>query len=199
MRTIPIYIPVIALLLFASCKNKKTAEEKAADELKDNITNMVDQIKDNSADIQKGKEELEKLEPLSLDELKKLIPESLMGAKRSEYNVSKAMGAGFATGEYEINDSTKINLNIYDCAGTAGAGIYSMQYLGLGMTNIEQDSDEEYTKTINYGDGKAYEHCQKQRNDCTLTWFAGGRFLVTLDGDNVNAEGLKQAGKELKF
>lgn len=199
MRKITVYVSAIIILLFSACKSKKSAEEKAADDLKENIGNMVDQMKDRANDVQKGKEDLEKLEPLSLDDLKKLIPESLLGAKRTGYNVSKAMGAGFATGDYKIDDTTSIKLNIYDCGGPAGAGIYSLQYLGLGLTSIESESEDEYTKTIDYGDGKAYEHCNKNYGDCTLTWFAGGRFLVTLNGDHVGADGLKTAGKELKF
>jgi hypothetical protein len=101
--------------------------------------------------------------------LKALIPENLMGAKRTNYTASAAMGAGLARGEYELNDSTRLSLNIYDCAGSAGAGIYSMQY--LGMYNLQQESDEEYTKTVDFNGGKAFEHCEKATNNCTLTYF----------------------------
>lgn len=198
MKRICFYVAAAAIF-FTACNNKKSAEQKAAEELQDNFKKMAEEIKENSGDIQKGKEELEKLTPLTMEELKALVPETLMGTKRSNYNATNAMGASFVSAEYKINDTTDVKLSMYDCGGPAGAGIYSMQYLGLGLGSIEQDSDEEYTKTISYGDGKAYEHCQKQRNDCTLTWFAGGRFLVTLDGDNVGADALKQAGKELKF
>lgn len=191
------FLLLLSSILVVSCNNNKTPEEKATDQATDNMNSVVENIQKNKDDILKGKEELQKLTPLSIDELKKLVPETLMGAERSSYNATKTMGAGLVNSTYKLNDSTKITVNIYDCAGPAGAGIYSMQY--LGMMNIEQDSEDEYTKTVNYGDGKAYEHCRKDRNDCTLTWFAGGRFLVTLDGDNVDAETLKKAGKELTF
>jgi hypothetical protein len=197
MKRFFLYLFGFSLVLAACKNNKKTAQEKAAEKLKDNIESMAEDMAANKNDIMKGKNELEKLAPLSIAELKTLIPETLMGAKRTSYNASSAMGAGLVRADYRIDDTTKISLNIYDCAGPAGAGIYSMQY--LGMMNMESESEDEYTKTINYGDGKAYEHCQKTRNDCTLTWFAGGRYLVTLDGDNVPADALKSAGKELKF
>jgi hypothetical protein len=184
-------------LVFIACKSKKTAEEKATDDLQKNINSMVENMDKNKDEILKGKNDLEKLTPLTIDQLKTLIPETLMGAKRTSYNASSAMGAGFVTADYRINDTTKVSLNIYDCGGPAGAGIYSMQY--LGMMNIEQESEDEYTKTISYGNGKAYEHCQKTANECTLTWFAGDRYLVTLNGDNVPVDALKSAGKELKF
>lgn len=184
-------------VLVISCNNNKSPEQKAADKLNDNINAIVEDVQKNKGDILKAKEDLQKMEPLSIEELKSLVPETLMGATKTGYNASKAMGAGLVNAKYKIDDQTKITLNIYDCAGPAGAGIYSMQY--MGMLNVEQDSEDEYTKTIEYGEGKAYEHCRKDRNDCTLTWFAGGRYLVTLDGDNVDAETLKKAGKELKF
>lgn len=193
-----IYFPFFFLsILFLSCNNSKTPEEKAAEQMKDNVKSIIEDVQKNKDDILKGKEDLEKLTPLSIEELKQLLPETLMGATRTSYNASKAMGAGLVNAKYKFDDTTNVSVNIYDCAGPAGAGIYSMQY--LGMMNLEQDSEDEYTKTINYGDGKAYEHCRKDRKDCTLTWFAGGRYLVTLEGDNVDAEGLKKAGKELKF
>jgi hypothetical protein len=107
------------------------------------------------------------------------------------------MGAGLANGKYVINDSMEVDLNIYDCAGSAGAGIYGLQY--LGMMNMQQESDEEYSKSIDFNGGKAYEHCEKATNDCTFTYFAGGRFLVTLEGDRTGIDALKQAAKGLNI
>jgi len=89
------------------------------------------------------------------------------------------------------------SLIIYDCAGSAGAGIYSLQF--LGMMNMQQESDDEYTKTVEFNGANAFEHCDKTSNDCTFTYFAGGRYLVTLEGDNVDAEALKQAARALNI
>jgi len=196
MKKISLFL-FAAVILFTACKSKKSAEEKAAEDLNKNISNMAEEMMKKQDDILKGREELEKLTPLTLDDLKKLIPETLLGAPRTEFNVSKAMGAGLATGEYSLNDSTRIKLNIYDCAGPAGAGIYGMQY--LAMMNFEQESEDEYTKSISYGDGKAFEQCNKQTNDCTITWFAGGRYLVSLQADYIGPDALKKAGNELRF
>jgi hypothetical protein len=142
-------------------------------------------------------EELQKLPPLTLDQLKVIVPDQLMGVKRTRYNASSAMGAAFVSADYAINDSSNVKLNIYDCAGPAGAGIFSMQY--LTMMNIQSESDEEYTKSIDFMGGKAYEHCQKRRNDCTLTYLANGRLLVTLEGNHVGIDALKQAAQNLNL
>ena len=67
------------------------------------------------------------------------------------------------------------------------------------MLNFQQENDNEYSKTIDFNGGKAIEHCQKVSNNCTLTYFTGGRFMVTLDGDHIGADALKQAAKGLNL
>ncbi len=181
-----VFVLLTATIYLTACNNNKSAEKKE-------IT--VNQVQTAAQDMEKQKAELEKLTPLNADQLKALVPETLMGANRTNVEVNFSMGAGLATGEYELNDSTQITLNIYDCAGSAGAGIYSMQY--LGMINLEEENEEEYTRTIDFNGGKAFEHCEKASNDCTLSYFSGGRFLVTLEGDHVGADALKQVARGL--
>jgi len=198
MNRISSFLLASALFLIA-CNNNKPKETTVitSDDGKERVTIDPRQMQNAAEDMEKQKSELEKLTPLTLDQLKALIPESLMGAKRTNFEANSAMGAGMARGEYELNDSTRVTLNIYDCAGPAGAGIYSMQY--LGMYNMQQESEDEYTKTIDFNGGKAFEHCEKATNDCTLSYFSGGRFMVTLEGDRVGADALKQAAKGLNI
>lgn len=198
MKQISLVLVAIALLLGA-CNNNKPKETTVITSAdgKEKVTIDPNQMQNAMQDMEKQKADLEKLPPLTMDQLKALIPESLLGAKRTNFSASSAMGAGLANGEYELNDSTKITLNIYDCGGPAGAGIYSMQY--MSMYNFQQESDEEYTRTIEFNGGKAFEHCEKATNDCSLTYFAGGRFMVTLEGRHVGAADLKQAAGGLNI
>ena len=186
-------------LLFGACNNKKPKESTVitSDDGKEKVTIDAGKMQNAAQEMEKQKAELEKLPPLNMDQLKALIPETLMGAKRTNFSANTTMGAGLARGEYELNDSTQINLNIYDCGGPAGAGIYSMQY--MSMFNFQQESDEEYTKTIDFNGGKAFEHCEKETNNCTLSYFSGGRFMITLEADHLGAEALKQAARGLNI
>jgi len=186
-------------MLLIACNNNKPKETNVftSPDGKETVTVDAQKMQNAAQDMEKQKAELEKLTPLTMDQLKAMIPETLMGAKRTNYSASTAMGAGSAQGDYELNDSSRLSLNIYDCAGSAGAGIYSMQY--MSMFNFQQDSDEEYTKTIDFNGGKAFEHCEKATNNCTLSYFSGGRFLVTLEGDHVGAAALKQAAGGLNI
>ncbi len=198
MRRLSSFLIAACLLLAACNSNKKPADDKTTTENnQENTTSNTNPMMNDAANMQKRTEELQKLPPLSLDQLKALIPEELMGAKKTNYTASSAMGAGVATAEYRMNDTTDVKLMVYDCGGPGGAGIYSMQY--LGMFNMESESETEYTKTINFNGGRAIEHCQKTRNDCTLSYFTGSRFLVTLEGNNVGVEALKQAAGGLNI
>ena len=145
--------------------------------------------------MEKIKEELANLTPVTADQLKAMVPAQLMSTPHSDLDVSTSTGASIASADYKINDSTKIKLNIIDCAGPGGAGIYSLQY--LGMMNVQEDTDEEYTKTIDFSAAKAFEHCDKTSNECSFTYFARNRFLVSLEGDGVKIDALKQAAKGL--
>lgn len=190
---------LFATLLIAACDNNKTKEPAAISGADNNQKPAIDTIqkKNIMGDIEKQKTELENMTPIPLDELKAMIPEKLMEANRTNHTVNLSMGAGLARGEYKLNDSASVSINIYDCGGPAGAGIYSMQFLSL--LNIQVESDKEYTKTIDFNGSKGFEHCEKPNNRCSLSYFAGGRFLVTLEGIYAGAEELKQAAIKLNI
>jgi len=191
---------VAATLLLAACNNNKKPTSDitiTSEDGKEKVSIDVNQAQNTLQDLQKISSELQKMPALSLDQLKAMIPEELMGVNRKNFNVTSAMGAGFATAEYEINDSSNIKFNIYDCAGPAGAGIYSMQY--MSMMNIQSESDDEYTKSIDFMGGRAFEHCEKSSNDCTLTWFANGRLLASLEGRHTGIDALKQTAQSLNL
>jgi hypothetical protein len=153
-----------SLIILAGCNNNKPKDSItiSTDEGKGEMTINPNQMQKAAEEMEKQKTELEKLTPLTLDQLKALLPETLMGVPRKSYEANATMGAGLASAKYEINDSMDVQLNIYDCAGPAGAGIYGLQY--LGMMNIQQESDDEYTKSVDFNGGKAFEHCQKSRD-----------------------------------
>ena len=92
---------------------------------------------------------------------------------------------------------SNLKLEIVDCAGPGGAGLFSMQY--LNMINVNSDDEDEYVKTIDFNGGKAMQNCKKKRNKCTLVYFTSNRFLISLEGDNVGIEALKDVAKTLKI
>ena len=184
-------------VLTACNNNKKPGITVTSEDGKTTTTIQPNDLAKVSEDFQKKTEELQKLSPYTLDQMKAMLPDELAGAKRSKFSANSAMGAAYAEGEYPINDSTKLELKIFDCAGQAGAGIYSMQF--LGMMNFESENDDEYTKTIEFNGAKAVEHLNKSNNRSTLTYLAGDRLLVTLEGRNTGIDFLKQAAGSLSL
>ena len=198
MKTI-VALLLVASLIFAACNNDKPKDSITISDKdgKEKITIDPTKMQDAAQDMQQLKEELTKLTPLTPDELKALVPEELMGAARAGLDVNAAMGATVANADYKINDSTKLKLEIVDCAGPGGAGMFGMQY--LNMINVNSDDEDEYVKTIDFNGGKAFENCKKNRNRCTLAYFSGNRFLVSIRGDNVGIDVLKDLAKGLKI
>lgn len=192
-----LFIIVLFLLATACNNNKKPGVYVTSEDGKTTTTFETNDMVKVADDFQKKTEELQKLSPYTLDQMKALLPDELAGAKRSKFSANSAMGAAYAEGDYTINDSTQLELKIFDCAGQAGAGIYSMQY--LGMMNFQSESDEEYTKTIEFNGGKAVEHLNKSNNRSTLTYLAGDRLLVTLEGRNTGIDLLKKAAESLNL
>lgn len=186
------------LIMFACNNNKKSGEVTVTSEDGKTTATVDASNASQAADaLQKKAEELQKLSPYTLDQMKALLPEELAGAKRSKFSASSAMGAAFAEGSYPINDSSEIEVKIFDCAGQAGSGIYSMQY--LGMMNYQSESDDEYTKTIEFNGSRAIEHSKKDNSRSSLIYLGADRLLVTLEGQNTGVDMLKKAAGSLNL
>ena len=196
MKTIVALLMASALFITACNNNKpKDSVTITSKDGTEQVTVDANQMQNAAEEMEKTKDELGKLTPLTADELKAIVPAEVMGTAVSGLEVASAMGASTAEAKYKVNDSTDIKISIIDCAGPGGAGIYSMQY--LGMMNIQQEDEDEYTKTIDFNGGKAFENCRKDRNECTLTYFSGGRLLISLEGENVGINTLKDVAMGL--
>jgi len=194
-----LFLSAAILIIGGSCNNKKkagdiTIEGKDGEKVTINTNDMVEKANE----MKSKTEELQKLTPLSLDELKAMLPSEIMGAKKENEEAMKMGGlANFAKAEYKINDSTDIDLSIFDCAGTMGAGYYNAMF--FSRMEFEQDNETEYTKSTDFNGGKAIEKCRKDRNDCEFTYFGGERCLVAIKGNNVGIDKLKDVAKSLSL
>ena len=111
---------------------------------------------------------LKKLTPLSIDQVKALIPNELLGMQRSSFNANSAMGVSVGKGTYKGDGDKELNLEIIDCAGEMGASWYTMRYFSLW--NFQQEDDNGYQKTIDFNGGKAIEKYTKSNDRYELTY-----------------------------
>jgi hypothetical protein len=107
------------------------------------------------------------------------------------------MGAATCNATYKSEDGKELKLSIFDCAGEAGAGIYSMRYWTLW--NFQQEDDNGYQKTVDFNGGKAIEKYTKYNEEYGLTYMSGDRFLVNVEGEKTGLEAVKQAAGSLNI
>jgi hypothetical protein len=141
--------------------------------------------------------ELKKLTPLTLDQLKALLPAEIMGMPRSNFSANSMMGTGVATAKYRSEDGKEIDLQIFDCAGEAGAGMYSLRYWSLW--NYQMEDDNGYQKTVDFNGDKAIEKYSKSNDRYELTFMSQDRLLVQVEGEKIGLDGVKQVAKDLNL
>jgi hypothetical protein len=190
---------LVATLVIVACKNNRSKTMTlTSDDGKSKVSVDVNSAAAASDDMQKKMEELKKLTPLTTDQLKTLLPEQLMGLKRTSFNANSMMGFASAEARYKNeNEDKEIELNILDCAGEAGAGVYSLSY--WTKMSMQSESDNGYTKTVDFDGNKAVETYEKGSDRYELTYVASDRLLVTVKGDKTGLDAVKQAAQGLNL
>lgn len=189
----------VAVLFCISCnsnKDKITVKDADGNKATIDLSDINDVAKSMEINLSKT-EGLKKLSPLTMDQLKALIPEEFMGMKRSSFNTTNAMGVASCNARYKSEEGKELKIEILDCAGEMGANFYSIRFFGLW--NIEEENDNGYQKTIDLNGEKAIEKFDKSGNRYELTYFTNERFLVNLEGENIGVNDLKQASKNLNL
>jgi hypothetical protein len=184
------YFPILVLAAVIACNNKKKDTAGGQDISDSTVTAIVDST-GISVDVEKLKDELGKMIPLTKEELQILLPAELMGVPNAGVTVSDGLGTLSASTDYKINDSTSIRVEIVDCAGSGGVGFFSMQYESM-MEPEEADSETTY-KVTDFKGHKASESCLKSDpGSCIFTFFSGKRFLVSVESRTAGIDALKQ-------
>jgi hypothetical protein len=182
-------------LLFSACKGKGTTFTSEDGDTK--VTVDVSGMQDAAEEMNAKMEELKKLTPLTTEQIKAMLPEELLGMKRSSFNATTAMG--FATGdaEYTKDDTVSIRLTIWDCAGEAGSSFYALNY--WTKMSMESQNDDGYTKTVDFMGGKAVEDYKIYNEAYSLTYTSNERLMVTIAGNHVSLSDLQGAAKALNL
>jgi hypothetical protein len=184
-------------LFFSACRGKDRKTTITTDNGQTTLTIDPSKTESVADEMNKKTEALKKLSPMTLDQIKALLPEELLGMKRSSFNANSMMGFASADGEYKKDDTSNIKLTVMDCAGEAGSSFYALNYW-TKMT-MESQNDEGYTKTIDFMGSKAVEDFKKYNNAYTITFAANDRLLVTIYGQNISLDMLKDAAKALNL
>jgi len=203
-------LAVTGMLLMGCGGGKAEADHDAETETEEHtsVGDVVGGLKNMKtlADQADGMEALQKkltdLTPLENDQLKAMLPEELLGIKRSAFAVGD--GAAYmkiktAEATYKKSDgSGSIELSIMDGAGEVGASVVALQYMALSVDS-EKETADGFEKNIAWNGHRA--HLEQRKNgdevDTELSYLVDDRFLVKLEGEHVSVEDLQKAAATL--
>ena len=188
-----------ACIVITACKGRND-KITIKDEKGNKATIDVSSINEAAKKMEENADEAEKLKkltPLSIDQVKALIPNELLGMQRSSFSANSSMGVSVGKGTYKGDGEKELNIEIIDCAGEVGAGWYTMRYFSLW--NFQQEDDNGYQKTIDFNGGKAIEKYTKSNDRYEMTYFGNDRFIVQIDGEKIGLDGIKQVASNLNL
>lgn len=193
-----------AVMLLTACDNNKSKEtnstttNQTSTENSTGTTNTTNPTTntDASNDMTKMMEDMKKMPALSTDQIKAMLPENLMGMKRTSFSANSMMGYGVGEARYKSDDGKQLHVSIYDCVGTAGVAWYSMMYWGM---NMEREDENGYEKTTTFNGAKAIEKYQKGSDEYSIMFPASNRLLVSVEGQQTGLDMVKQAAGNLNL
>jgi len=179
---------LVSLVFIACSSDKKPATESKEATVKSMTTAPVDER-------DKKTEELKKAPQLTLEQMRLLLPQELDSAKEKNYLASTQFGYGLASVEYPKSKSRSIKVTLYDCAGESGSVNYFENY--WNHLNVQNQTESEFMKTIDFEGEKAVQTYKKDMNLSTLTFVIRGRLVIMMEGKNISPEELESAAKKL--
>lgn len=184
-----ILLVIIVSCAFAACKGKKADDTKEVKEA--TVKAMTTTVDEKTQKI----EELKKAPQLTLEQMRILMPKELDSAKEKNYLSSTQFGYGLASVEYPKTKKRSIKVTLYDCAGELGSVNYFENY--WNYLNVNKQTDQEVTKTIDFEGGKAIETYKSDLNLSTFTFVIRGRLVIVMEGKNMKLQELESAAKKL--
>lgn len=175
-------------ILSISCK--KETRDKIAETTNDvkNVSSVVSNVQS----LQEKAAKLRELTPLTNDELKAWLPESLRKMERKSYRVGKAgytnissiMGT-YANTSAESNETFKVE--VIDGAGEMG----SMVMMSMGMVGnmeVEEEDEHKHLQTVEKKGFKARQLYYKKRNNTEVQFVYDDRFAIKVNATNMDVD-----------
>ncbi|MFP2997838.1 hypothetical protein ABN763_18135 [Spongiivirga sp. MCCC 1A20706] len=159
------------------------------EQVKQGVSSTTSFVKDANS-VQTEIERLQKLTPISNEQLKTWLPESVAGLKRAGFKVGQAgyMKINSVEGTYKDESSKKrLKVQVIDGAGPTGS-VLIPSYGLLGNIDSEMEDEYKHEKTVTVGGIKARQTFNKKRTSTTLTFLYNKRFMVQVDGTDMTPE-----------
>ncbi|QDP86459.1 hypothetical protein FNJ88_13180 [Chryseobacterium sp. SNU WT5] len=198
-----LFIATTVLMVVACSKEEKIKEEKSGS-LSDLVTTAKDYSKINNSleEVSKNVEKLKAMTPLTNEQLKSLLPEQLIGLKRTELTVGDNSMLNLSSAEAKFSDkeNKEVKLEILDGAGETGSAMVSMLMMGLNM-NKEKITETGFERSEDINGGKAIVSEDKNGENISskIQMMIKNRYLLTLSGEGLSYEELKKGLAEINI
>lgn len=201
--TVTVTLALVGSLALAACNRGRTTRtesgstiEESGRELSQNPFKAMQQMGEVGQKMAAKAKEMEKrkpVEPVKFDTLIPLLPEP------KGWTAGEATGATTAMGEWKISNASRtyengegdarrrIKVEIVD--GSYVPMVYAPFTM---MTSFSHESTDGYTKGITIDGYPALEEWKKKSKDAKVVALVNDRFLVTIDGDNVEPEVVRE-------
>lgn len=211
----------LALFTF-SCGSDQAAEENNTNQEDGiNITYENDQGEEESINIDLKEEELqnlqnnladafqqaseslrentdgEQVEVMNFRDLKELLPTSLLGMDRTRHQGEKSGAMGFTISQAEAvyeEDDKRLKVQVVDAAQM---GMAKLGMVAWTSVEIDKEGDFGYERTIMIDGQKAFEKWNANTSKGELIILYQDRYILTLDGRNVDGDDLRKALKKI--
>ncbi len=180
---------LIICVLFAGCKDNPAV--KKMKEAKDGVVNTKNVIKE-STNMQDDIKNLSEMTPLTNEELKSWLPESVDGMKRTSFKAGEIGMMNIASIEatYAAEDKTRsFKIEVIDGAGEMGA----LSTAGMRMAfaqDFEEETEDKTRKSVTKNGSKAIEEYNKRRNQSVIQFMQDKRFYIKATGDKMDIDDL---------
>lgn len=191
MRTLLLFLAISTVTFLACNRGSKDETESSSDS----------KTPENPAEaLTKAMEELgggKASEPVDHRKLKEMLREKLNGFERTRYESQSAGAMGFnfsnAEADYASGDK-RINVSFTD---TGGAGMALMSMAAWSSMQLDKEDQNGWERTSTWKGFKSFEKYNKQSNSSELALIVENRFIVTLNGSNVDMDDLKDFADDL--
>lgn len=145
-------------------------------------------------DWEKKQADLLNQTPLTNDEMKALLPESIAGMKRSRFTVGDASMMGLVTAQatYTDDQNRSVELSVMDGAGEAGSAVIAIYVMSLSM-DMEEETESGFSKNSTVNGYRA--SVKEQRGDdwvnSEIAALVSDRYLVTLNASGLTLKELE--------
>ena len=192
---------LLSALIIISCKKEETSGHSVSDAI--SSVQTLNKMGNATENIEKRGEELKKTAPVSNDEFKTAVPETLLGMSRKELSLGETsmMEMNSATARYHSENGNEITLIINDGAGEMGSSLYTLTKLGLAA-DVEKQNEYGWQKTMDIAGNKSVVEEEEKNADfitSKITFIAKDRYLISLNTQGLTVEELKKAVSEINF